>query len=63
MANQDRGAAAELHGSIGRVSPVPKGSCPTCGSPVNKWYSPNMSDPGDVDPRADCTNPNCEWGY
>jgi hypothetical protein len=37
--------------------------CPDCGWPVINWYSPNHLDPGDVDPRADCTNPDCGWGY
>lgn len=37
--------------------------CPECGSKVRLWYSPNDLDPGDVDPRADCTNPDCGWGY
>jgi hypothetical protein len=39
----------------------PKDKCPDCGSLVLNWYSPNSRDPGDVDPRADCTN--CSWGY
>jgi len=38
-------------------------SCPDCGSPVINWWSGNQLDPGDVDPRADCTNPDCGWGY
>jgi hypothetical protein len=37
--------------------------CPDCGWPVINWYSGNQLDPGDVDPRADCTNPDCGWGY
>ena len=37
--------------------------CPDCGWVVINWYSPNNGDPGDVDPRADCTNPDCDWGY
>lgn len=37
--------------------------CPECGSPIRKFYRPNASDPGDVDPAADCTNPQCDWGY
>jgi len=37
--------------------------CPDCGWPVVNWWSGNQLDPGDVDPRADCTNPDCGWGY
>jgi hypothetical protein len=37
--------------------------CPDCGSPMRRWYSANPTDPGDVDPRATCTNPDCQWGY
>lgn len=37
--------------------------CPDCGWPVNNWWSGNQLDPGDVDPRATCTNPDCGWGY
>jgi len=37
--------------------------CPDCGWPVTNWWSGNHLSPGDVDPRADCTNPNCDWGY
>jgi len=37
--------------------------CPDCGWPVINWWSGNQLDPGDVDPRADCTNPDCGWGY
>jgi len=37
--------------------------CPECGYPVRNWYSGNPSDPGDVNPRASCTNPVCNWGY
>ena len=37
--------------------------CPQCGGPVRNWWSANSRDPGDVDPRADCTNPACDWGY
>lgn len=40
-----------------------KDTCPDCGWLVINWYSPNNRDPGDVDPRADCTNPDCGWGY
>lgn len=37
--------------------------CPVCGSPTHKWWAPVLSDPGDVEPRANCTNPTCDWGY
>jgi hypothetical protein len=37
--------------------------CPDCGWPVINWWSGNQLDPGDVDPRADCSNPDCGWGY
>jgi hypothetical protein len=37
--------------------------CPDCGGEVINWYASNPRDPGDVDPRADCTNPDCLWGY
>lgn len=37
--------------------------CPQCGCEVHNYWSSNSRDPGDVDPRADCTNPLCDWGY
>jgi hypothetical protein len=37
--------------------------CPECGAWLNCWWAPVLGDPGDVDPRADCTNPKCHWGY
>jgi hypothetical protein len=37
--------------------------CPDCGWSVHNWFAGNPRDPGDVDPRADCTNPDCGWGY
>ena len=40
-----------------------KEHCPQCGAWINHWWSPVLGDPGDVDPRADCTNPACDWGY
>lgn len=53
-------ALAALKGEVPRET-KPKPICPDCGAPVTHWYSANQSDPGDVDPRADCTK--CEWGY
>lgn len=47
---------------VAPVRTVKDKSCPDCGSLVINWYSANL-DPGDVDPRADCTNPDCGWGY
>lgn len=35
--------------------------CPDCGNQVRRWYD-GLPD-GDVEPRAHCTDPDCEWGY
>jgi hypothetical protein len=43
--------------------PAAKDECPDCGWSVINWWAPVLGDPGDVDPRADCTNPYCGWGY
>jgi len=64
--NTSDGAAAALAGLKKVAAPVRKTKtdpCPDCGWLVINWYSPNHLDPGDVDPRADCTNPDCGWGY
>lgn len=67
-ANTSDGAAAALAALAAKqaVPPVRTAKdnpCPDCGWPVNNYYSSNQLDPGDVDPRADCSNPDCGWGY
>ena len=42
----------------GRLQP-----CPECGSTVYYWWSASGHDPDDIDPRADCDNRTCLWGY
>jgi len=67
-ANTSDGAEKALAGLAAKqvVEPVHTAKdrpCPDCGWPVINWWSGNQLDPGDVDPRADCTNPDCGWGY
>lgn len=38
--------------------------CPECGEPtLATWYAASANDPGDVDPRARCDSPDCDYEY
>lgn len=35
--------------------------CPVCGAPLRRWYA--NFDGDDVEPRAECSNLSCDYGY